>query len=124
MATIRLRLAAFLGVLALAACGGPSSTGPTPIAPTSSPTATTSAAAGCSGQPTPSETEGPYFKAGSPRRTTLVEAGMAGTRPSLNRRGLSRDCAPLGGGKVDFLPAKAAGGYENFGYRLRGDQLT
>ncbi|TMC38410.1 MAG: dioxygenase, partial [Chloroflexi bacterium] len=124
MATIRLRLAAFLGVLALAACGGPSSTGPTPIATTSSPTATTSAAVGCSGQPTPSETEGPYFKAGSPRRTTLVEAGMAGTRLSLTGRVLSRDCAPLAGVKLDFWQANAAGAYDNLGYRLRGNQLT
>ena len=124
MATIRLRLAAFLGVVALAACGGPASTGPNPIATTSSPTATTSAAVGCSGQPTPSETEGPYFKAGSPRRTTLVEAGMAGTRLSLTGRVLSRDCAPLAGAKLDFWQANAAGAYDNFGYRLRGNQLT
>src|SRR2546421_11780559 len=124
MATIRLRLAAFLGVLALAACGGPSSTGPTPIATTSSPTATTSAAAGCSGQPTPSETEGPYFKAGSPRRTTLVEAGMAGTPPSLTGRGLSRDCAPLAGAQLGFLQADAAGAYDKSGYRPRGKQVA
>jgi len=124
MATIRLRLAAFLGVVALAACGGPASTGPNPIATTSSPTATTSAAVGCSGQPTPSETEGSYFKAGSPRRTTLVEAGMAGTRLSLTGRVLSRDCAPLAGAKLDFWQANAAGAYDNSGYRLRGNQLT
>jgi protocatechuate 3,4-dioxygenase beta subunit len=124
MATNRLRLAGFLGVVALAACGGPASTGPTPTVTTSSPATTTSAAASCSGQATPSETEGPYFKAGSPRRSTLVESGMAGTRLSLTGRLLSRDCAPLAGAKLDFWQANAAGAYDNSGYRLRGNQLA
>ena len=124
MATKRARLAGLLGVVALAACGGPSSAGPGPSVASSSALTTTSPTVGCSGQLTPSETEGPYFKAGSPRRTSLVDASMPGTRLSLTGRVLSRDCVPVAGTRLDFWQADAAGVYDNSGYRLRGNQLT
>jgi protocatechuate 3,4-dioxygenase beta subunit len=118
------RLAALLGMLVLAACGGQPSAGP-PLTTTSPSVASaTSSAATCTGQLTPSETEGPYFKAGSPRRSALVEAGMTGMRLSLTGRVLTRDCAPVVGARLDFWQANAAGAYDNSGYRLRGNQLS
>ena len=76
------------------------------------------------GSPTPAETEGPFYKAGSPEKTDLVEPGMAGTRLALS--GVVRDtrCTPLRDARVDFWQADASGRYDNQGYRLRGYQLT
>ena len=111
-------------LLFLAACGGQAS--PRPVA-TSSPataSATSEASGQCSGQPTPAQTEGPYFKPGSPMRTSLVEPGMAGTRLALSGRVLSRDCRPIAGARLDFWQADASGSYDNAGYRLRGNQTT
>jgi protocatechuate 3,4-dioxygenase beta subunit len=118
------RLAALLGVLVLASCGGQSSTGPAATATSSVAAAASSPAVSCPGQLTPSETEGPYFKAGSPRRSSLVDAGMSGTRLSLTGRVLTRNCTPVAGVRLDFWQADAAGAYDNSGYRLRGNQLT
>src|SRR5437868_2244519 len=67
--------------------------------------------AGCSGQPTPVQTEGPYFKPGSPARASLVEAGMAGTRLTLTGRVLTRTCQPVNGARLDFWQADASGSY-------------
>ncbi|TMG48641.1 MAG: dioxygenase, partial [Chloroflexi bacterium] len=67
---------------------------------------------------------GPYFKPGSPMRTSLVEPGMAGTRLALSGRVLSRDCRPIAGARLDFWQADASGSYDNAGYRLRGNQTT
>src|SRR5947208_8200932 len=111
-------------LLFLAACGGQAS--PRPVA-TSSPataSATSEASGQCSGQPTPAQTEGPYFKPGSPMRTSLVEPGMAGTRLALSGRVRSRDCRPIAGARLDFWQADASGTYDNAGYRLRGNQTT
>src|SRR5438046_3268496 len=111
-------------LLSLAACGGQAS--PRPVA-TSSPataSATSEASGQCSGQPTPAQTEGPYFKPGSPMRTSLVEPGMAGTRLALSGRVLSRDCRPIAGARLDFWQADASGSYDTAGYRLRGNQTS
>jgi len=111
-------------IVLLAACGGQAS--PRPVA-TSSPataSATNEASGQCSGQPTPAQTEGPYFKPGSPMRTSLVEPGMAGTRLALSGRVLSRDCRPIAGARLDFWQADASGSYDNAGYRLRGNQTS
>jgi protocatechuate 3,4-dioxygenase beta subunit len=105
------------------ACGSPQSTGPT--ATPSAITTTSAAPSGtCSGQSTPAVTEGPYFKAGSPTRTSLVEAGMAGTRLHLTGRVLTTGCVPVSGARLDFWQASASGAYDNSGYRLRGNQTT
>src|SRR5256886_14548643 len=111
-------------LLFLAACGGQAS--PRPVA-TSSPataSATSEASGQCSGQPPPAQTEGPYFKPGSPMRTSLVEPGMAGTRLALSGRVLSRDCRPIAGARLDFWQADASGTDDNPGYRHRGNHTT
>ena len=70
------------------------------------------------------QTEGPYFKANAPQRTSLLEPGMAGTRLVVTGYVLTTDCQPIAGARVDFWQADDKGQYDNSGYRLRGYQLT
>lgn len=72
--------------------------------------------------PTDDDPEGPYYMAGAPRRTTLVEAGMPGTRLVIRGRVLAAGgtCAALGGAEVDVWQANDAGDYDNVGFTLRG----
>ena len=78
----------------------------------------------CAGQPTPAQTEGPYFKAGSPERSSLVEPGMSGTRLVITGHVFTQSCTPVAGALLDFWQANNAGVYDNSGYRLRGHQFT
>ncbi len=75
-------------------------------------------------EPTPSATEGPFFTPRSPRRTSLLEPGMSGTRIVLSGRVFSRGCQPLAGALLDFWHADDSGEYDDVGYRLRGHQFT
>ena len=117
---------AVTAVLALSACGGTSTTTSTTGSPSSAASGSPAAAStgACPTQLTPAQTEGPYFKPGSPARTSLIESGMAGTRLVLSGRVLTPACAPVAGATLDFWQADAAGSYDNSGYRLRGHQLT
>ena len=117
-------------VVGLAGCTGSTPTGSQAGVSNLSPARSTAsvtpsapapgAAARCSGQPTPAETEGPYFKAGSPERTSLVDPGLPGTRVMVSGSVLTLDCRPLSGVVLDFWKADASGVYHNAGYRLRG----
>ena len=69
-------------------------------------------------------TEGPYFKAGSPLRASLIEASTVGERLVLNGYVLSTDCQPISNTLLDFWQADGNGAYDNAGYGLRGHQLT
>jgi protocatechuate 3,4-dioxygenase beta subunit len=75
-------------------------------------------------EPTLQQTEGPYFTPNSPERTTLREAGMAGTPITLTGFVLTRSCRPVAGALVELWHANDAGEYDNVGYRLRGHQFT
>lgn len=75
-------------------------------------------------RPTPSQTEGPFYKANSPQRTSLVEPGMDGTRIIVTGYVLARDCRPIPRAWVDFWQSDERGQYDNAGYRLRGHQFT
>lgn len=75
-------------------------------------------------EPTPRQTEGPYFTPNSPKRTSLVEAGMAGTPLIVTGMVLTRGCKPVANALVDFWQCDDDGNYDNAGYRLRGHQLT
>jgi protocatechuate 3,4-dioxygenase beta subunit len=68
------------------------------------------------------QTEGPYFKAGSPAKTNLVEPGMGGTALTLTGHVLDAHCAAVASATLDFWQADASGSYDNSGYRLRGHQ--
>jgi protocatechuate 3,4-dioxygenase beta subunit len=142
-------LAVAVGLALLAAgCGGstgsttaiPSQSEPAPsatagagsAAPTSAssdtalPSVTAAGGPTCAApaSPTPSQTEGPYYTAGSPEKASLVETGMEGTRLTLVGYVVTTDCTPLPGAKVDVWQADAGGVYDNSGYRLRGYVFT
>lgn len=73
---------------------------------------------------TPEVTEGPYFKAGSPERASLVEDGMTGTKIVVTGYVYTADCKPVANALLDFWQADANGNYDNSGYTLRGHQFT
>jgi len=73
-------------------------------------------APGCSSnRVTPSVTEGPFYKAGSPQRTSLLEPGMPGTKLVITGQVFTRDCRPVPGAWLDFWQADAHGAYDNAG---------
>jgi protocatechuate 3,4-dioxygenase beta subunit len=74
--------------------------------------------------PTPSQTEGPFFTPRSPKRASLLEAGIDGTRLVVTGMVLTRGCQPVANALVDFWQCDEAGNYDNEGYRLRGHQFT
>jgi protocatechuate 3,4-dioxygenase beta subunit len=74
--------------------------------------------------PTPAMTEGPYYKTGSPERTSLLEPGMTGTRLLITGYVLTTDCEPVPGAMLDFWQTDDQGQYDNAGFRLRGHQFT
>jgi protocatechuate 3,4-dioxygenase beta subunit len=75
-------------------------------------------------EPTPAQTEGPYFTPNSPLRKSIVPVGAAGTRLTLTGRVLSTAARPVARALVDFWQADARGAYDNSGYRFRGHQFT
>ena len=75
-------------------------------------------------EPTPAETEGPFFKPRSPERSSLLEPGLKGTRLDLSGRVYGRNCTPLAAALLDFWHADDRGVYDNAGFRLRGHQYT
>ena len=74
--------------------------------------------------PTPSQTEGPYFTSNSPERVSLVEPGVTGTALTITGRVFTTSCEPIVRAKLDFWQADNSGNYDNSGYRLRGHQFT
>jgi protocatechuate 3,4-dioxygenase beta subunit len=73
---------------------------------------------------TPPQTEGPFFTPSSPRRKSLLQSGMAGTRLTLTGYVLSTGCKAVPRALLDFWHADASGAYDNEGFRLRGHQFT
>jgi protocatechuate 3,4-dioxygenase beta subunit len=69
------------------------------------------------------QTEGPFFRGGSPLRANLA-AQHRGERISLDGIVMSRSCQPVRGAIVDLWHADAAGDYDNRGYEFRGHQIT
>ncbi len=77
--------------------------------------------------------EGPYYRPGAPKRSSLPDPGMKGVPLVITGRVLSRDCkTPLSEALLDLWQADAAGRYDNDGtfgrgatpLRLRGKVLT
>jgi protocatechuate 3,4-dioxygenase beta subunit len=117
----------------LAACGGdgaseaaPTTSAGTTTEATTAPTATLAPTPACDDgdDPTPEQTEGPFFTPDSPERTSLREDGIDGTAFVLTGTVLATDCTPLAGALLDFWHADDSGEYDNEGYRLRGHQFT
>lgn len=107
-----------------APAGQPAATMEATVAPVATAAMVTPAPACIPGQVTPAQTEGPYWKADSPERRSLLEPGMTGTRLVIAGYVLSADCRPVAGALLDFWQADAQGAYDNAGYRLRGHQFT
>jgi protocatechuate 3,4-dioxygenase beta subunit len=75
-------------------------------------------------EPTPRQTEGPFFAPRSPRRRSIIPAGAPGTRLTLTGRVLTTGGRPIPRALLDFWQADARGAYDNSGYRFRGHQHT
>jgi protocatechuate 3,4-dioxygenase beta subunit len=73
---------------------------------------------------TVSQTEGPYFKANSPERTTLVDDTTQGTLLTITGQVLDVNGTPVGNALLDFWQANDGGQYDNSGYNMRGHQYT
>jgi protocatechuate 3,4-dioxygenase beta subunit len=132
--------AVFLTVILLAACTSqPAETVASPVStqvlPTSTPVPEATlpaveqsnpAAPACTSPAalTPALTEGPYYKANSPERASLVEADTSGIQLTLTGYVLTTDCQPVAHALLDFWQADASGEYDNSGYKLRGHQFT
>jgi protocatechuate 3,4-dioxygenase beta subunit len=74
--------------------------------------------------PTPAQTEGPFFTPNSPERWQLREPGMKGSPILLTGHVVTQRCEPIAGALVELWHADDAGAYDNDGYRLRGHQFT
>ena len=75
-------------------------------------------------EPTPAETQGPFYTPDSPLRGSLLERGTAGTRVVLTGHVFSNACRPIPGALLDFWHADDDGEYDNVGFKLRGHQFT
>jgi len=75
-------------------------------------------------EPTPAETAGPFFTPNSPRRTSLLEPRMKGTKIVIAGRVFAGNCRSAAGALLDFWHADDDGEYDNEGFRLRGHQFT
>ena len=81
-------------------------------------------ACGAPAAATARQTEGPYFKPGSPQRASLIDGAANGERLALGGRVLDSRCQPIAGVLLDFWQADASGDYDNAGMRLRGHQFS
>lgn len=79
---------------------------------------------GAEGTATPAQTEGPFFRAGSPGRADLVEPGSKARPVELTGFVLTRGCNPVARAVVDLWHADERGAYDNKGYRYRGRTYT
>jgi protocatechuate 3,4-dioxygenase beta subunit len=73
---------------------------------------------------TPAQTDGPYFKAGSPETSSLVGQNTAGTPFTVTGQVLTTDGQPVAGALLDFWQADDNGQYDNNGYSFRGHQYA
>ena len=76
------------------------------------------------GATTPADMEGPFYKAGSPLRASLVEAGSSAERMVLSGTVRAANCTPLASVSLDFWHADDKGEYDGTGHRYRGIVTT
>src|SRR5687767_8167372 len=75
-------------------------------------------------EPTPPQTEGPYFTPNSPERSNLREKSLKGTVLVLSGQVLNTNCQPVGRALLDWWHADDEGNYDNNGFTLRGHHYT
>ena len=73
---------------------------------------------------TPRQTEGPFFKTDTPKRTSFLEGRPSVPRLVLSGVVLSPGCKPVANALLDFWHSDEAGEYDNKGFRYRGHQYT
>jgi protocatechuate 3,4-dioxygenase beta subunit len=73
---------------------------------------------------TPTQIEGPYYKIGSPQRSSLIERGITGTPLVLTGRVVNERGKPISGAVLDFWQSDDRGNYDMVGNRLRGHVFT
>ncbi len=93
-------------------------------APARAETGTLAATPACDDDPTPKQTEGPYWTADSPQRNDFTGDGAPGQRMTLTGTVVDTACRPLPGTLLDFWQCDGNGVYDNEGYKLRGHQYT
>lgn len=76
------------------------------------------------GPPTPRDAEGPFYKAGAPRKASLAEPGAKGERLLLSGTVYTRECKPVPHALLDFWQTDEKGDYDNAGFRYRGQMLA
>ena len=72
---------------------------------------------------TPSNLQGPYYRAGAPFSNILSE-NLEGERFILNGKVLNQNCEPIPGATLDFWQTDSSGNYDNEGFTLRGKLQT
>lgn len=75
-------------------------------------------------EPSPEQTEGPFYTPDTPRRRDLVDATVEGRPILLMGKVLDTRCRPVAGALLDFWQADGNGEYDNEGFRLRGHQFA
>ncbi|MGV3639043.1 MAG: intradiol ring-cleavage dioxygenase [Adhaeribacter sp.] len=75
-------------------------------------------------EPTPRQTEGPYFKPSSPERSSLLQAGLNGTPLILTGQVLNTNCQPVAKALLDWWHCDQEGHYDNEGFIFRGHQYS
>jgi protocatechuate 3,4-dioxygenase beta subunit len=104
---------------------GPGSSGGTGSARAPSRTAgRLPATPACGDEPTPDQTEGPFFESGTPERSSLREPGIAGAPLLVEGAVVTTECEPIATARMEFWQADDSGVYDNEGYRLRGHLFT
>ena len=77
-------------------------------------------ACGPQAEPTPRQTEGPFYTPNTPLRSSLVEPGSKAERLVLAGRVVSPQCRPVPKALLDFWHCDEHGEYDNAGFRYRG----
>jgi protocatechuate 3,4-dioxygenase beta subunit len=73
---------------------------------------------------TPTQIEGPYYKVGSPHRSSLIEPGITGTRIVITGHVYNERGTPIPGAVLDFWQSDDVGNYDMVGNLLRGHVFT
>ncbi|HRK22456.1 MAG TPA: hypothetical protein PLX06_11630 [Fimbriimonadaceae bacterium] len=75
-------------------------------------------------EPTPSQTEGPFYKRSTPKRTSLREKGFEGKALVVEGNVVDTKGKPVAGALLDFWHCDAEGDYDNAGFKGRGHQFA
>jgi protocatechuate 3,4-dioxygenase beta subunit len=73
---------------------------------------------------TPQQTEGPFYKQGSPERKVLLTPDSTGEKLIVAGYVVDQNCHPVPAAWLDFWQADANGVYDNSGYGLRAHQFS